>query len=280
MKSLLFRYKREELLARTKRRTIRWLMCPNFIINDVLVAVYCSIKEKCTPENKESLYFIKITEIRPIQGKDIDDKLAKEDGFRNKEECIVGQMEINGIKDRDRFMERWGFTYAWEEIELTPAEKKEYGFNPRRYKRKQLEHQVKLTALFRTKPEAGHQTRDYNTTDECLGCGKKKDNVSPNTQYCFECDNPPEEDEVIKGKQVGYYKSTSRCMTCGKKKNNISGGTGSCYECDEKEMDDAPELVEALARGEMIAAKKSTKKSKKKAKKAPKKKRKKKSTLI
>lgn len=114
MKSILFTHFREKLLDRTKQQTIRMLMLPGYIISEMLL-----LRFKHENNTIEELFIVLITELFPLQIKNIDHEIAVRDGFESVEECIWGLASINGgiykktNTMKPHFTERWAFVTRW-----------------------------------------------------------------------------------------------------------------------------------------------------------------------
>lgn len=119
MKSLLFTHFRQKLIDRTKQQTIRLLMCPGYMISESIL-----LKFKWENGEIEDLFIVIVTELFPVQIKNIDEEIAVKDGFESRDECIHGLATINGgIYKRTNtfkpnFLERWGFVTRWNDTKI------------------------------------------------------------------------------------------------------------------------------------------------------------------
>ena len=117
MKSLPFTHFYEKLMDRSKQQTIRMLMCPTYIITEWLL-----LRFKFSEKNIRDLFVVIVTELFPIQIKQIDEEIARRDGFDSVEECVWGLASINGgiyIKTKrlkKNFRERWSFVTRWKDL--------------------------------------------------------------------------------------------------------------------------------------------------------------------
>jgi len=107
MKSIIFTHFKEKLLNESKKRTFRCLFIPTYDIKEIVNITW---KEDGI---REVLYIAKIINIYPKQIKDVTDFEAILDGFINKYEFRKGLMEINHIRN----INRWGFFTVFDRIE-------------------------------------------------------------------------------------------------------------------------------------------------------------------
>jgi hypothetical protein len=105
-KSIVFTVLKEKLLNRTKNQTIRTNYIPRNKIGEK-TAIAWKNKQK----EKEFLYFVKITEIFPIQIKDITLEIAQRDGFDNINICKAVLMDLNNCG-----LNQWAFVIRWKEM--------------------------------------------------------------------------------------------------------------------------------------------------------------------
>lgn len=121
MKTILFTHFYEKLMNRTKQQTIRLLMIPTYIITE-----YMGLRFRFEDKTEKFLFVVYVTELFPLQIKQIDEEIAVKDGFDCVEDCIHGLATIhsgiyrktNSLKPN--FKERWAFVTRWEDL---PKEK-------------------------------------------------------------------------------------------------------------------------------------------------------------
>lgn len=118
MKSLPFTHFREKLIDRTKQQTVRMWAIPGYMISDEIL-----LRFKHSKTNIEPLFTVIVTELFPLQIKQIDEEIAIRDGFNSLKECIWGLASINGgIYKRANqlkpgFLEHWAFITRWRDID-------------------------------------------------------------------------------------------------------------------------------------------------------------------
>jgi len=102
MKSLKFTLLKEKLISGEKDQTFRCLFVPNYDVGEVI-----NIKFQ-----DEILYQAIIKEIYPKQIKDLSFEEAKRDGFDSIQEMQDKVMELNKVKN----LNRWGFVIQFKKI--------------------------------------------------------------------------------------------------------------------------------------------------------------------
>jgi hypothetical protein len=102
-----------------KRQTIRLLFIPDYARGEQinLIARDSSVK----PRHDISCFTGAVTEVFPIQLKDITPEIAKMDGFTCVGECQNKLAELNGVKI-GRIDLRWGFVIRWEPVTMPAQE--------------------------------------------------------------------------------------------------------------------------------------------------------------
>jgi len=108
MRSLNFRHSDfDKIINGKKRNTIRGLYVPTFVEGD-------SVLFKEILKNKEvgRTLIARISYVRPIRVKDINDSIAIYEGFKNKEESISFLKGTYNLKS----LKRWVFVIWWDKI--------------------------------------------------------------------------------------------------------------------------------------------------------------------
>ncbi|MEX2718683.1 MAG: hypothetical protein Q6370_020485, partial [Candidatus Sigynarchaeota archaeon] len=102
------------LLARLqKKQTIRLLFIPDYAPGEHLHIIARDAGVK--PKRDLKLYIGQLTELFPIQLKDITPDIATRDGFSSVGDCQDKLAELNGVK-AGRVDLRWGFVIRWEPV--------------------------------------------------------------------------------------------------------------------------------------------------------------------
>jgi hypothetical protein len=78
---------------------------------------------KKLPPDRDSLYYVEITDIYVKKLKLLTEEEAIRDGFDNVEEAIEKVLEINNLKDNDHNRERLICITVWKDTERTDATK-------------------------------------------------------------------------------------------------------------------------------------------------------------
>jgi len=102
------------LINGKKDQTIRMLFVPDFIVNDKVKIV--ARRRKPNKEKIDQILFIAlVTEIFPVQMKEITLEIARRDGFNTIIECKKKLALLNS-KDMVRFDLLWGFVIRFKKI--------------------------------------------------------------------------------------------------------------------------------------------------------------------
>jgi hypothetical protein len=105
------------LIDGRKDQTIRMLFIPDYITGDKVKIVWRKKIDKNT--NRDKILFIaSITDIFPIQMKDITIEIAKRDGFKSIDDCKQKLADLNS-KDSKKIDQMWGFVIRFKKTNET-----------------------------------------------------------------------------------------------------------------------------------------------------------------